>query len=72
MPSGLNIEHGMYIEEPVRTRRDRATAKDIRQQRTRQLSAHTTFRCKWCGSTHTIDPNRETVSRGCTNCGGPR
>jgi hypothetical protein len=30
------------------------------------------FRCKWCGSTQTIQLNRETFSQCCQNCGGPR
>jgi hypothetical protein len=30
------------------------------------------FRCNWCGSTQTIQLNRETVSQCCPNCGGPR
>ena len=33
---------------------------------------HAKFRCSWCGSRQTVQLNRETVSQGCPNCGGPR
>jgi len=91
MPSGLNIEDGVYIEEPVRTRVGLPVirrgafifdGKNVWRKQNRRPSAyeairrHRTdyakFRCNWCGSTQTIQLNRETVSQFCPNCGGPR
>lgn len=94
MPSGLNIQDGLYIEEPVRTGLARPVVPDggrvfdgrnVWRRPTRQASAYVEyeairrqatdyakFRCKWCGSTQTIQLNREAVSQCCPNCGGPR
>ena len=94
MHSGLNIEDAVYIEEPVRTRRDLPVIRDggfifdgknVWRKQNRQLSAYIEYeairrlstdyaklRCKWCGSTRTIQLNRETVGQCCPNCGGPR
>jgi hypothetical protein len=93
MPSGLNIEDGVYIEEPIRMRVDLPVipgggfvfGKNVWRKQNRQPSAYieyeairrhradyAKFRCGWCGSTQTIQLNRETVSQCCPNCGGPR
>jgi hypothetical protein len=91
MHSGLNIQDGVYIEEPVRTRAVIPDGgfifdgKNVWGKRHRRLSLYiehnpirrhgtdyAKFRCKWCGSTQTIQLNRETISQCCPNCGGPR
>jgi hypothetical protein len=96
MHSGLNIEDGVYIEEPVRTRtrvdlpvlpdgglifdgtnvwrkQDRRRSAYIEYDAIRRHATdYAKFRCNWCGSTQTIQLNREAVSQCCPNCGGPR
>jgi predicted RNA-binding Zn-ribbon protein involved in translation (DUF1610 family) len=94
MHSGLNIQDGVYIEEPVRMRVDLPVIRDggfifdgknVWRKQNRQrppyieyeaIRTHRTsyakFRCNWCGSTQTMQLNRETVSQRCPNCGGPR
>ena len=81
MPSGLNIQDGVYMEEPVRTGLARPVVpeggrvfegRNVRRKQTRQAPDYANFRCKWCGSTQAIQLNRETVSQCCPNCGGPR
>lgn len=87
MPSGLSIQDGVYIEEPVRMRVDRPAivdggpifdGKSLRRRQNRQplpsvkYEAMRRHRCSWCGSTHMTELNRESVSHSCPNCGGPK
>jgi hypothetical protein len=50
MPSGLNIEDGVYIEEPVRMGAVMRVSQDVswKQSRPPAYTDHATFRCKWC------------------------
>ena len=69
------IPEGGYIFDGknVWRKQNRQTSAYIEYEAIRRhRTDYAKFRCKWCGSTETIQLNRETVSQCCQNCGGPR